>query len=61
MTASIWLANVGAFALQLAAVIGVGVALSRAVQLQRPRAALGYWRVVLFACLLLPLCQPWSG
>ena len=60
MTSSIWLTNIGAFALQLAVVIGVGVALSSVVQLQRPRAALGYWRVVLLACLLLPLCQPWT-
>ena len=61
MTAAIWLANISAFALQLAVIIGVGVALSRLVQLQRPRAALGYWRVVLLACLLLPLCQPWTA
>jgi len=61
MTASIWLANVGAFALQLAVVIGVGVGLSRVLQLRRPRAALVYWRVLLFACLLLPFCQPWAA
>jgi len=60
MIASIWLTNIGAFALQLAVVIGVGVALSRVVQLQQPRVALAYWRVLLLACLLLPLLQPWT-
>ena len=61
MSASIWLANIGAFALQLGIVIGVGVALSRVLRLQRPRAALAYWRVLLLACLVLPLCQPWTA
>ena len=61
MTASIWFANIGAFALQLAVIIGVGVALSYVVRLERPRAALAYWRLLLLACLLLPLYQPWTA
>jgi TonB family protein len=61
MTPALLLTNIGAFALQLAAVIGVGLALSLAVQVGRPRAALVYWRLVLLACLLLPLAQPWTA
>ena len=58
MTTALWLENISAFALQLAAVVGAGLLLSLAVKVGRPRAALIYWRVVLMACLLLPLAQP---
>jgi TonB family protein len=61
MTPALWLSNIGAFALQLAAIIGAGLVLSQAVQVGRPRAALAYWRLVLLACLLLPLAQPWTA
>lgn len=61
MTTALWLENISAFALQLGAVIGAGLLLSLAVKVGRPRAALIYWRVVLMACLLLPLAQPWSA
>ena len=61
MTTALWLENISAFALQLAAVIGAGLLLSLAVKVGRPRAALIYWRVVLMACLLLPLAQPWTA
>jgi TonB family protein len=60
MTPALWLENIGAFALQLAAVIGAGLLLSLVVPLGRPRAALVYWRLVLLGCLLLPLAQPWT-
>lgn len=61
MTTALWLENISAFALQLGAVIGAGLLLSLAVKVGRPRAALIYWRVVLMACLLLPLAQPWTA
>jgi len=61
MTTALWLENISAFALQLAAVVGAGLLLSLAVKVGRPRAALIYWRVVLMACLLLPLAQPWTA
>ena len=47
MTTALWLENISAFALQLAAVVGAGALLARAVKVGRPRAALIYWRVVL--------------
>ena len=60
MTPALWLENIGAFALQLAAVIGAGLLLALVVPVGRPRAALVYWRVVLLGCLLMPLAQPWT-
>jgi TonB family protein len=59
MTSALWFENISAFALQLAAVIGAGLLLSFVITLNRPHAALAYWRVVLLACLLMPMAQPW--
>ena len=59
MTSSIWLRDVGAFALQVTLVVGAGAALARAFRIREPRAMLPYWQVLLVVCLLLPVCQPW--
>jgi bla regulator protein BlaR1 len=59
MTSSIWLRDVGAFALQVTLVVGAGAALARAFRILEPRATLPYWQALLAVCLLLPVCQPW--
>jgi len=59
MTSSIWLRDVGAFALQVTLIVGAGAALARAFRIREPRATLPYWQVLLVVCLLLPVCQPW--
>jgi len=52
-------ANLRAWALQAAVVILVAAPLPRLLGLWSPRVRMAYWRVLLLACLLLPLLQPW--
>ena len=59
MTTSIWLRDVLAYGLQLAVIVGAGAALALAFRIREPKVMLAYWRTLLVACLLLPLCQPW--
>ncbi|MET1083956.1 MAG: M56 family metallopeptidase, partial [Burkholderiales bacterium] len=59
MTASIWLRDVFSYGLQLTLIIATGAALAIAFRLREPRVTLAYWRTLLTACLVLPLCQPW--
>ena len=61
MTADLWLRNLGAFAAQSGLLVLAGGLLVRAFRLDEPRASLAYWRTLLLACLLLPLCQPWKA
>ena len=59
MTASIWLRDVFSYGLQLTLIIATGAALAIAFRLREPTVTLAYWRTLLMACLMLPLCQPW--
>jgi beta-lactamase regulating signal transducer with metallopeptidase domain len=54
------LANIVSFGLQVTVVVAAGAALARAFRIDEPRAMLAYWRTLLLACLLLPICQPWN-
>ena len=60
MTPSISPANLAAFALQVTVIVAAGGLLARALRIDTPGALLAYWRTLLFACLVLPLCQPWK-
>jgi TonB family protein len=60
MTARVLAANIGAFALQVAVLVAAAAALARVFRIDEPRAMLAYWRILLFACLVLPFCQPWT-
>ncbi len=51
--------NLVAWALQAAIVVLVAAPLPRLLGMWSPRARMTYWRVVLVACLLLPLLQTW--
>ena len=51
--------NLVAWALQAAVVVLVAAPLPRLLGMWSPRARMTYWRVVLVACLLLPLLQTW--
>ena len=55
----LWLANLWAYSLQVAILTALAALLARLVRLRSPGAVLGYWQVVLAACLLLPLLEPW--
>jgi TonB family protein len=60
MTARMVLANIVSFGLQITVLVVAGAALARVFRIDEPRAMLAYWRTLLLACLLLPLCQPWK-
>jgi TonB family protein len=53
-------ANLLAWALQAGIVILVAAPLPRLLGLWSPGVRMAYWRVVLIACLFLPLLQPWA-
>ena len=59
MTTELWIRDVGAFSLQLTAIIAAGAAVAFACRVRRPGATLFYWRGLLLACVVLPLCQSW--
>ena len=61
MTADLWPRNLGAFAAQAGLLVLAGGLLARAFRFDEPRASLAYWRTLLLACLVLPLCQPWKA
>jgi len=59
MSASWWLGNLLAYSVQVALVVAAG-ALAAALLRKQPRVMLAYWQVLLTACLLLPLFEPWQ-
>jgi beta-lactamase regulating signal transducer with metallopeptidase domain len=61
MTARMVLSNIASFGLQVTVLVAAGAALARAFRIDEPRAMLAYWRTLLLACLMLPLCQPWNA
>jgi TonB family protein len=60
MTAALWLRDLVSLTLQLALIVAAGVILARVFGLRAPAVMLRYWQVLLVACLLLPLGQPWK-
>jgi TonB family protein len=61
MTNAIWIRDLGAFSVQVAALVFAGAAVAFLCRLQQPRAMLLFWRLLLFVCLALPFCQPWHA
>jgi TonB family protein len=59
MTPILWLQDVFAFMAQTAIIVAAGAVVARVFRLRHAGTALNYWRVLLLACLLLPLLQPW--
>jgi bla regulator protein blaR1 len=59
MMNALWVRDVAAFSAQIAALVLAGAGVAVVCRLRQPRAMLTFWRVLLFACLALPLCQPW--
>jgi TonB family protein len=58
MSAAAWLSDIGSLALQLAAIVAAGAAVWQALRVHHAVLTLGYWRLLLLACLLLPIAQP---
>ena len=46
--------------MQVTVIVAAGALLLRAFRIDAPGAILAYWRTLLLACLMLPLCQPWN-
>ena len=59
MTAYLW--NLTAYAIQLAAVVSVAVAVLWLLRLRVPRMSLRFWQAVMAMALLLPFAQPQRG
>ncbi|HEX6739169.1 MAG TPA: M56 family metallopeptidase, partial [Vicinamibacteria bacterium] len=55
------LRNLGAWSLQVAALVAAGGVAAAAARVSRPRVMLAYWRSLLLVSLLLPLLQPWQA
>ncbi len=55
----LWLANLAAYWVQVAALVAAGGLAAALLRLRQPRVMLVYWQALLAACLLLPLIQPW--
>ncbi|MGA2984553.1 MAG: M56 family metallopeptidase [Terriglobia bacterium] len=60
MIAPLWFQNLFAYNLQVAVLAVAGLLLPRLVRLRTPRVLYAYGQVLLAACLLLPLVQPWQ-
>ena len=60
MTTSLWLRDLGSYAIQLAVIVAAGAVVWRAQRVRHAAVSYAYWRLLLLACLLLPLCQPWQ-
>jgi len=51
--------NLVAYCLQIGLLVGLAAFVPAALRLRMPRAKLAYWQILLLACLVLPLVQPW--
>ena len=56
---TLWLTDLVNYSAQIAVVIAVGSLAPLLLRLRRPDAMLVYRQLLLAACLLLPLLQPW--
>lgn len=54
-----WLENLAAYSLQVAALVLAAGALTRLFRVKAPAALLAFWQILLAICLLLPVVQPW--
>src|SRR5579859_8188724 len=59
MTLHLWLMDLANYSAQIAAVIAVGSVAPLLLRVRKPEVMLIYRHLLLAACLLLPLLQPW--
>ena len=60
MNPSTLLANLIAYSIQIALLVTAGTLVLRLLKVRHPGALLLYWQLLLGACLLLPVFQPWQ-
>lgn len=58
MSSPHWVANLGAYAVQVGLLLTVGLVLPRLLEVRQPLLRLRYWQGLLAVTLLLPLLQP---
>jgi TonB family protein len=58
---TLWLANLAAYSVQLAALVGTGAVLVAILRLDAPRATLRFWQIVFASSLLWPAYQLWAN
>lgn len=56
---TLWLANLAAYSVQLAVLVGTAVLFMTALRVSSPRASLGFWQMLFAASLFLPFGQLW--
>jgi len=61
MNLGLWLDNLLAYSLQIAALAAAGTVLPMVLKLRHPGVLLHYWKTLFVACLLLPVVQPWRA
>ena len=59
MNAPLWFANLLSWSAQVGLIAVAAWLLVRLLRIREPRALLIQWRVIIFACLLLPFIEPW--
>jgi len=60
MSTSLMLNNLVSYSLQIGMLVGLAAFIPALLRLRQPGARLVYWYILLAACLLLPLAQPWK-
>src|SRR5688500_15514905 len=58
---TLWLANLAAYSVQLAALVGTGAVIVAILRLNVPRATLWFWQIVFASSLLWPAYQLWAN
>ncbi|MGA2197074.1 MAG: TonB family protein [Bryobacteraceae bacterium] len=60
MSTGLILNNLVSYSLQIGMLVGLAAFVPALLRLRQPGARLVYWHILLAACLLLPLAQPWK-
>jgi TonB family protein len=59
MSPELWLNNLAAYSVQIAALVAAAAVLARVLRLRNPAALYRGWQLLLVAALAAPLLQPW--
>jgi len=60
MSTGLILNNLVSYSLQIGMLVGLAAFVPALLRMRQPGARLVYWHILLAACLLLPLAQPWK-
>ncbi len=57
---TLWLANLAAYSIQLAALVGTGAVIVSLLRVTAPRATLRFWQILFASIVLWPMYQLWA-